>query len=74
MLYNHNFWVSSVYFQKPNLLCGLQSDGRLLFMRPDVDLLAEAVRVNISHNLSQEEWETYVGNKIPYEKIIDTEN
>ena len=74
VLYNHNFWVSSVYFQKPNLLCGLQSDGRLLFMRPDVDLLAEAVRVNISHNLSQEEWETYVGNKIPYEKIIDTEN
>lgn len=72
ILYECPTWIRSVYFQKPDFLCGLMQNGRMMFMCTDVEISAKAVCSRIKRNLTQEEWNTYVGNKIPYEKIIDT--
>ena len=74
VIFYHAKWIRSVYFRKPYLLCGLQQDGRIWFMCPDVNLLAKEVHKNITQNLTQEEWDTYIGKNVAYEKIIDTDN
>ncbi|NBC83322.1 MAG: hypothetical protein GVY19_08055 [Bacteroidetes bacterium] len=69
----HESWVLSVAFsQNENYLVSSSNKGDLIYVWPTkIDLLANNMCSILNRNLSNSEWNTYIGNDIPYEATCE---
>ncbi len=73
VLTGHDSWVFSVEFS-PNskYLVSSSRDGNNVYVWPtSISVMAEKMCKHIERNFSQNEWNTYVGDDIPYEKTCN---
>jgi WD40 repeat protein/energy-coupling factor transporter ATP-binding protein EcfA2 len=69
---NNNGFIWDIEFTKgSDFLIAACSESEIRFWPTDPALLAKEICPKLSRNLSDDEWEKYVGNEIPYEKTCD---
>ncbi len=61
--------VKSLIFSKSDRLYGLCEDNTIRFWEKSNKIYAYAVKFMIKRNFTEEEWKTYVGENVKYEKI-----
>lgn len=69
---NTNQWIGTftVSKDKEHIWTGEQN-GNLNYTTISVELMADKVLANLKRNFTQEEWEYYIGNQIPFETFIN---
>jgi WD40 repeat protein len=69
---NTNQWIGTftVSKDKEHIWTGDQN-GNLNYTTISVELMADKVLANLKRNFTQEEWEYYIGNQIPFETFIN---
>lgn len=67
-------WITSFTFnlKKNNIWCGDQK-GNLTDEFINVEMMVERIKGRLKRNLTQEEWNYYIGPNIPYEAFIGKE-
>ena len=68
---NTNQWIGTftISQDKEHVWTGDQN-GNLNYTTISVELMADKVLANLKRNFTQEEWEYYIGNQIPFETFI----
>jgi hypothetical protein len=65
---NNNGYVWDIGFAKgSDYLIASCNSGEIRIWPTDPKLLAEQVCPELKRNMTEDEWEKYIGNKVPYE-------
>jgi len=69
-LKEHESWVLAVAFNSPGnkMVSGSSKEERLILWPTKTNEMAALVYKNINRNFTQNEWNTYIGKDINYEK------
>ena len=72
VLSDHESFVRSIAFSKDGqYLVSGDNDGLIIAWPIKIDMLAKELNKTILRNLTENEWATYVGEDVPYEKTIE---
>lgn len=71
-LKQHEYWVLSLDFNPSGdyLVSGSIKEDRIILWPIKTSDMASSVKKQIKRNFTKEEWNTYIGNDIPYEKTL----
>lgn len=73
VLTGHESWIHSVEFSPDSkyLVSSSRKGDNVLVWPTSISVMAESMCKHIERNFSQSEWNTYVGDDIPYEKTCN---
>ena len=73
VLDNNNGYVWNLAFSKSSdYLLATFNDGEVRVWPTDPKVLADKICPKLNRNMTQEEWDIYVGNEVPYEQTCKT--